>query len=206
MDNKLTGILLGILLILSGVLFYFRNIFYINISTFIIFLIGIVFIILYIEQNKKWALILGIYFIYFSSIGILNTLTIFNNNIIIDKFFYSLGGFFCCPGLIFDIIYIREKKASQLTAGLSLTVIGISIILGIHFFEGVLIGLGTSLIVDSYTQRNKNTTQTIIGIFIIIFGLRNIIHIWNLDDILITIILICLGGILIVKTILKEKK
>lgn len=211
MKNRPAGILIGILLIITGILFYFRDTVNIYINTFLLLITGILFFILYICQNKKWSLILGVYLIYFAIMSFLNIydFTILgknSNEYYLNGFFYGLGGFICCPGIIFDIIYIREKKPSQLTAGLSLTVTGLAVIFGIHFFNAILTGIGTSLITDSITSKHKkNTPQTAAGIFIFILGIKDIINIYISNDILITLCLIICGILLILKSILKER-
>lgn len=211
MRNKLSNILFGVMLIVIGILFYFRNILTVNTSTLFLIITGVIFFVLYIGQNKKWALILSIYLIYFGILSLLNNfnslfyISEYHETLVFNKFFYSLGGFFCCPGIIFDILYIRERKSSQLTTGLAFTAAGISIIFGIQIFNSILIGIGTSLLANCIpAHKNKNNIQIIIGILIIIIGLRDIIHIWNIGDLLITIILIICGSIIIIKSILKE--
>lgn len=211
MKNKLSDILFGSMLIIIGILFYFRNILTVNTSTLFLIITGVIFFILYIGQNKKWSLVLSIYLIYFGVLSLLNNfnslfyISGYNETLIFNKFFYSLGGFFCCPGIIFDILYIRERKPSQLTTGLAFTAAGIAVIFGIHLFNSILIGIGTSLIADRIpAHKNKNNVQIIIGILIIIIGLRDVIHLWNIGDFLITMILIICGGIIIIKSILKE--
>ncbi len=205
MKNRLSGILLGILLIITGIIFYFKDMLSINAGTLLLFIIGVMFLILYFAQNKKWSLIFGVYLIYFSLIGIINSheLFLFNG---IKGFFYISGGFICCPGVIFDVIYIRERKPGQLTAGLAFTAAGISVMAGIPFFDGVLTGIGVSLVTDSITgKRKKNIIQTVIGIFIIILGLRSIINLFGLTRLIITMLFIIWGGYLIFKSILKER-
>lgn len=205
MKNRLSGILLGILLILTGIIFYFKDKLSINAGTLLLLVIGVMLLILYFVQNKKWSLIFGVYLVYFSLINIFNSgeIFLFNN---INKFFYISGGFICCPGVIFDVIYIRERKLSQLTAGLAFTAAGIAVMLGIPFFDGVFTGIGVSLITDSIAcKRKKNIIQTVIGVFIIILGLRSIINLFGLSRLIITMLFIICGGYLIFKSILKER-
>ena len=77
---------------------------------------------------------------------------------------------------------------------------------GIPFFDGVLTGIGVSLVTDSITgKRKKNIIQTVIGIFIIILGLRSIINLFGLTRLIITMLFIIWGGYLIFKSILKER-
>lgn len=205
MKNRLSGILIGILLILTGIIFYFKDILSINAGTLLFFIIGVIFLILYFTQNKKWSLIFGVYLIYFSLISIFNSHEIFLFYKL-NEVFYISGGFICCPGIIFDVIYIRERKLSQLTAGLAFTAAGISVMAGIPFFDGVLTGIGVSLITDSIAcKRKKNIIQTIIGVFIIILGLRSIINLFGLSRLIITMLFIICGGYLIFKSILKER-
>lgn len=205
MKNRISGILLGILLILTGIIFYFKDMLSINTGTLMLFTIGVIFLILYFAQNKKWALIFGIYLIYFALISIINFYGLYYHNEI-KKFFYILGGFICCPGIIFDVIYIRERKPTQLTAGLAFTAAGISVMIGFPFFDGVLTGIGVSLITDSIIyRRKKNIIQTVIGIFIVISGLRSIINIFRFARFAVTMIFIICGGYIIFKSILKER-
>ena len=48
MKNKLSDILFGAMLIIIGILFYFRNILTVNTSTLFLIITGVIFFILYI--------------------------------------------------------------------------------------------------------------------------------------------------------------
>lgn len=206
MKNKLSEIFLGILLILTGIIFYFKDILNINTSTLFIFIIGIMFLILYFAKNKKWSLILGIYLIYFSIISVINSYQFFPFSDF-EKLIFILGGFICCHGIIFDVIYIRERKTNQLTAGLAFNAVGISVMLGFPLFDGILTGIGVSLITDSILcKKKKNIIQGIIGLFIIILGFKSVINIFGLSRLIITMFFIICGSYLIFKSILKERE
>ena len=203
MKNKFTEILFGIILILSGILFYFRQNIALNIGLVLMFIAGIGFVLIYINKNSKFSLFLGIYFIYLSLVRILSLIFIFRTGNLI------LGGFLCCPGAIFDIIYIRERKANQLTTGNAFIAAGLSIVLGAGFFSGILAGIGASLVTDSLcTQRGKNTPQTIIGFVLVVAGLKDVIfrfvNINGTGNIIITALLVLAGLIIIAKSILRS--
>lgn len=205
MKDKFTEILFGIILILAGVLFYFRQNIALNIGLILMLIAGIGFVLIYFNKNSKFALVIGIYFIYLSLIRIFSIIFALNSGNLI------LGGFLCCPGAIFDIIYIRERKANQLTAGNSFIMAGLSIALGAGFFSGILSGIGASLVTDSlYTQKQKNTPQTIIGFVLIIAGLRDVIfrfvNINGTGNIIITALLVLAGLMIIARSILRSEK
>ena len=100
MKDKFTEILFGIILILAGVLFYFRQNIALNIGLILMLIAGIGFVLIYFNKNSKFTLVIGIYFIYLSLIRIFSIIFALNSGNLI------LGGFLCCPGAIFDIIYI----------------------------------------------------------------------------------------------------
>ena len=56
MKNKFTEILFGIILILSGILFYFRQNIALNIGLVLMFIAGIGFVLIYINKNSKFSL------------------------------------------------------------------------------------------------------------------------------------------------------
>lgn len=206
MKNRLAGILFGIILIILGILFYTRDMLNINMSTFVFLLLGIVFVILYISQNRKLSLIFGVYFIYFGIAGILGS--DFMENMLpfdINLKNFITGGFFCCPGVIFDVIYIRERKPDQLTIGALFTLAGAALMLGAPFFDAFLTGIGACLIADAFRGGRKDMLQAVIGLFILLFGLRGIADLAGFGDAVVSVALICGGGVLIVKSILREK-
>ena len=88
---------------------------------------------------------------------------------------------------------------------------GLSIALGAGFFIVILSGIGASLVTDSlYTQKQKNTPQTIIGFVLIIAGLRDVIfrfvNINGTGNIIITALLVLAGLMIIARSILRSEK
>ncbi len=206
MKNRLAGILFGIILIILGVLFYVKDLLSINMSTFMFLLLGVVFIILYISQNRKLSLIFGVYFVYFGIAGLLGSELM--ENILpfgLNLKNFITGGFFCCPGVIFDVIYIRERKPDQLIVGALFTLAGIALMLGAQFFDAFLTGIGACLIADAFRGGRRDSLQAMIGLFILLFGLRGIVNLAGYENAVVSVVLICCGGALIVKSILREK-
>lgn len=201
MSNKIFSIIIGILFIIGGIFFFFKDIITISFTAVCFIIIGLTFNAYYFFKHQNWALLPGIYLLY---LGIARAffadLDIFN--------YIITAVFFLAPGSICFLLYFRLPKNAVLrTVGLVLLSIGICVLLtSIYDFPNInmlLLCLGLAFIADYIISLDyKHTATLIIGILLTLLAFREILCAIGFADAIISLLLVMFGFIIIIKALL----
>lgn len=204
MKNSWNAILIGFMFIFIGAIYLLRNVIDVDITAIVIMALGICFLVVYIGQNKKWALVPSVYLIYFSVIRLL-----FENTELFGVM--SVSMFFIAPAIIFAIMYIANKKSYLLTGSCLLFAIGLANIfaefINIPNVNILLLFVGLSLVISYLLSVDyKNRGRLYLGGLVVLFSIRGLVEFEAILDIIVAVGLILMGSAIIVKTIINNKK
>ncbi len=204
MSNKIFGVVLGFLLILGGIFYFFKDTLTISYSAVCAAIIGAAFTILYFKKKKKWALLPGIYLLF---IGIarafLSTLPMYS--------YICTAIFFLAPGTIFLILYYSsDKKKPLLTFGLIFAAIAACILItGMYDFNNVnmlLLCIGAGFVLNYILSLDfGNKTTLIVGLILMLLSVRRFLSVYGYSDIIISLMLVVVGFAVIVKALMSRE-
>ncbi len=204
MSNKIFGILLGVLLILGGIFYFFRDEINISYSAVCAVFLGIAFIVMYFKSKRKWTILPGIYLLYLGLARVLLS--------DIDVYSYVVtANFFLAPGTIFLILYFTSsKKGAFLTFGTILCSIGASVILsGIYDFQYInifLLSIGIGFVLNYILSFDfKNSTPLVVGIILVLLSTRKVLSMTGYTDVIISLALVMLGFVVIITTLFNKE-
>lgn len=173
MSRKSKFILSGIVILLFGVFYLLQRYFNFGFKTIFCFILGISLLLLYHDKKKVWALIPSIYLLYFA---IANSIIVINKNL---EFIFP-AMFFISPGIIFLILFFKNKKPVYITPASLLIWSGISFILSglINYssFKLFLISIGLSFYTEYFMANGRFTQKRLVfGTIFILLGLAGIL-------------------------------
>jgi hypothetical protein len=205
MPKKFFNIVLGFLLILAGIFYFFRD--YIDVSFCAVgsLIIGIAFMWLYFNTRRTWAVLPGIYLLY---LGIAST---FLSGFEIYSYILT-SVFFFAPGSIFLLLYYSGRQSSPLlTFGLLLTSLGVCVILtGLFDFTYInifLLCIGIGFVVNYILGKSyDNKTPLIVGVILILLSLRKLLNLSGYTDMIISLLLVIAGLVIIIKALPKKRE
>jgi hypothetical protein len=204
MSGKLSSIILGFLLIIGGIFYFFRDIITVSYSAVCAAVIGAAFIALYFNKKKKWAILPGVYLFY---LGIAN---VFFSDLAIYSYIVT-SIFFLAPGTILLVLYYSSDKSSPLlTFGLILLELGICVLLtGLYDFNNVnilLLCIGIGFMLNYLLDRDyKNKTPLWAGVILTLLSIRKFLYVNGYTDLLISSVLIIIGFVVIVRALFSKE-
>lgn len=204
MTNKIFSIMLGFLLILGGIFYFFKDTITISYGAICAIMLGVAFTVLYFKKKKKWAVLPGIYLIFG---GIAKAF--FADTMAYSYIFTSI--FFLAPGVIFMILYYSaDRKKALLTFGLIFLSIGICVLLtGLYDFNNInmlLLCIGAGFVVNYILAVDyDNRTNLVVGIVLMLLSMRKFLNINGYTDIIISMMLVIVGFVVIVKALLSKE-
>ncbi|MBR6401330.1 MAG: hypothetical protein IKS17_08970 [Firmicutes bacterium] len=202
MFSRHNGVLAGIFFILAGILFLLRNVLPISFGTMIVTIAGIELLIAHFYSKSLLALILGSYFTYWGVLHIVE----------LDTMLYSAlaaSAIFFIPAIIFLILYLTQKKRTQLTWLCLFLLLGTDLLInrltGIDAIGTLLICVGIALVLDYLLGGTYAFTSRLqLGVFLIIIGILKMAD-WRtyLFAYVLPAALIWVGIILLIKAAVK---
>lgn len=117
-----SGLLLGIVIIILGIQLLLKNVFNLDFGKLSALICGGALILLYVNKKKVWALVLGIVLVVISSQDILRQFSFFNNTV-------AASLIFLIPGIIFFVLYSKNKSSGFLITSSFLIWLGIGYLL-----------------------------------------------------------------------------
>lgn len=203
MSNRIFGTLIGILLIIGGIFYFFKDIITISYGAVCVMIIGIALFANYFKRKNGLYLVFGTYMMLFG----LGKLAFAH----LPMYGYLMSAvFFLSPGIIFLTLYAYEKHSMLLTFGLLLTAIGVSIVLTGFFDFGhinmffLCIAIGFVL---NYLLNGKTKVHLIMGVIFLLLAFRRLLNLSGYTDVLVSFILVAFGFAIVVKSlIVKEEK
>ena len=186
----------GILLILIGAIFYLGQYYGYNAFDVMYFAVGLALVGISAFNKKLWALVAGIYLIYFAAAKMLVA--------------YNPGYMkhICCAfvlfnGLVFFIIYLKKKSRLCLSIALIFLFLGLYIAFADFFrsekIDFLALFLGFAFLVDYIVSKRHNEMGRLcLALVFGAFAFRELI------EISFPIILILLGIIIVLKSISKK--
>ncbi len=199
MRNKITNILLGIILIAAGVVYIFRKDWGINFTSIIILLLGICFLLNYINKRSRFSIIPAVYLIFYGCVDLLLRDTAMYSACMSAVFYFS-------PGILFIIWYLRNKRSFYLTLGCLFNAVGVDLIL-YPFVNGsglslMLMCIGIGLLLSYVIYGNyTNKVKLYISLAIILLAAANLFDVRYYAAYAIPSVLIVIGFAIIVTTI-----
>ncbi len=204
MSNKIFSIVLGFLLILGGIFYFFKDTITVSYGAVCAIILGIAFTLLYFKKKKKWAILPGIYLLY---LGIARAF-------FIDMSIYGYiitSIFFLAPGTIFLVLYYSsDKRVPLLTFGLILLEIGACVLItGLYDFQNInmlLLCIGIGFVINYILSRDyKNRTSLIMGLVLVLLSLRKFLYVNGYTDVIISLLLVAVGFTVIVRALLSKE-
>lgn len=203
MASKIFGVIVGFLLILGGIFYFFKDSITISYTAVCAIGLGLAFNALYFKKKKGWAILPGIYLLY---LGI--AFAFFKNSPIYNYILTSV--FFLAPGSIFTILYYSgDRKKPLLSFGIILLATGICVILsGLFDFNNInifLLCLGAGFMINYILGGDYgNKTTLILGVVLCLLSIRNFLNVNGYTDIIISMILVITGFAVIVRALLDK--
>lgn len=204
MNNKKSAIIMGLVFIIVGLMYMFRDTFDIDISAVMTVAFGLGFLMLYKNKRMTWALVPSVYLIYWGVAKfICQGWDIYN--------FIICAMFFIAPAIIFGILYIRGKREYLLTFSCMLFFMGIAIIIygmgGVPRINVFWLCIGLGLLINFILAQNyEKRAKLYLGVIISLLSLKGLIQFRDIVDAIMSVGLIVLGLVVIVKSLLPEKK
>lgn len=200
MKNKLSGILIGVTLILIGILYIFRDVLGINFTSVIFLLLGVCFLINYINKKGGLSIIPAVYLIAFSAAHI----------ILGDTDIYaecSSAIWYFSSALLFFIWYFKSERSIILTLGCLSAALGADVLLCtyldvVNTISMLTLCLGIGLMASYILYREYDyKAKFYLSIIMILFSAANILEIDDLSYYFIPAVFIIVGFSIIVRTL-----
>jgi hypothetical protein len=107
--EKNNNVIFGLILLVISVLAFTHSFVDISFGTFSVLFLGAAFLMLYRTKRKSWALIVGMYLVYFGCGNILQIV-----GLDLSTTVFTGCSFFIVPGIIFMVLFLNKNKTDLL--------------------------------------------------------------------------------------------